>query len=153
MTAKAAPDQLVTTAALRLEKLTKLVTLAEKQQGMLLTSKHADLEENLREHEMTLAELAQLNRQEEVLMGQMDGAGEPPTLSGGRYEAIARDTTDTCHRLSSLVHCNTHLLDNAMQYVDFSLGILTSLATGERPYDLKPDGAANSPAIMLDTKA
>jgi len=153
MTAKAAPDQLVTTAALRLEKLTKLVTLADKQQAMLLESKHSDLEENLREHELTLAELAQLNRQEEALMGQPDVAGDTATLRGGGHEAIARDTTDTCRRLSSLVQCNAQLLDNAMQYVDFSLGILTSLFTGERPYDLKSDGAANSPAIMLDTKA
>ena len=152
MNAEVIRDQLISTAALRLDGLTKLVTLAEEQQAMLVGGKHSDLESNIRDHDLTLSELAQLDHHEAAMAEKLDDAADAALGLDDRYEVIARNTTDTCRKLGSLVHCNAELLDNAMQYVSFTLGLLSDLAAGQQSYDPKSDGAANSAAIMLDRK-
>ncbi len=101
-----------------------------------------------------LVELSQLDRREEALAGHLAEAepmSETSVDSDQQYGEINRETGEAALRLRSLTAANTELLNNAMEFVKFSIGVLSKLANEQQPCDPGIE-AGNSAALLLDRK-
>ena len=122
----------------RLERLETLIRLAEEERSILVQGRHADLEANLGAQDRLLAEVRQLDKREEKASMMLEEGSLGPALHVEHAKAA--------DRLRSLVEVNTELIQNAMRFVNFSLGVLMSLASEQQ-------GGQGNPAILLDRKA
>jgi hypothetical protein len=153
MDAEVIRNELIAVAEVRLDRYRRLLSLAEEQRGILLAGRHAELVGNLANHDPVLAELAQLDRREEMLLARLNEAGDPSALSPdfeGKHQRIAEQTSEAATRLRSIVQGNAQLLANAMDFVSFSIGILSKLAADLPSYD--PSAEAANPALVFDRK-
>jgi hypothetical protein len=151
---KVSVDNLMSVASLRAERLTRLLELAEEQRTILLQGKDSALPENVQAQEMITAELGQLQKREDSLFEALTSEGSAAGSDWRKdHRAIASKAARTGQRLRTVVRGNRALLDNAMQYVTFSLGVISSLASDQRQsYDPGSEVGATSLAIMLDRK-
>ncbi len=165
-------NELITAARFRLQRLQELISLAEEQRAILLERRHADLQENLRKHDPLLIDLAKVEKREESLLGMLaesDGpvgeafnglpAGRPlkasPTEASAsefeaQYAGINRETRALAVVLQALVAGNTQLLKTMMEYVQFSVGIISKLVSEQQTYD--PAADPGGAALLLDRK-
>jgi hypothetical protein len=144
-------DNLMSIALLRVERLTALVELAEQQRSMLIEGRHSELAENVKAQDLILAELDHLQKREDGLL-QTVSSGHTLGLSP-EYESVGARASRTAQRLKSITRGNRDLLDSTMQYVTFSMGILSSLAADQQvSYDPRPEAGPNTLAMMLDRK-
>lgn len=147
-------NELVSIAGRRLQRFRELASLAEEQRSLLLNGRHSELPGNVTEHDRLLVELNQLDRREEALAGHLADA-EPVSGTSAdfdrKYGEINRETGEVALRLQSLTVANTELLNNAMEFVTFSIGILSKLANEQQPCDPGIE-AGNSAALLLDRK-
>ena len=146
-------DDLMSVTHLRLERLKKLIELAEEQRSILLQGRNSDLPENVRAQDMALAELAHLQKREDALIETLSAEANAGPDVKREHVALSAKASRAAQRLQTVVRGNRQLLDNAMQYVSFSLGVISELASNQQPgYDTKSDGPSNSLAILLDRK-
>ena len=147
--------QLASVASVRAKELRRLVDLVREQRDILLQGRVAELSDNVQAQERILADLARLEKREDELKSSL-GADSGAVESAPSYLEVAaadRDSAESAEMLRPLVRGNTELLENAMQYVTFSLGILSSLTSEPQPYSPGSESAPNGQAIMLDLKA
>lgn len=151
-------NELITAARFRLQRFRDLVALAEDQRAILMERRHADLPENLRKHDSLLLDLAKVEKREESLLGMLsgdDGEGRSPGVGDtsdfeDRYAEINRETRDIALRLQTLVACNTKMLNTMMEYVQFSVSVMSRLMGEQQSYD--PAADPGSGALLLDRK-
>ena len=148
-------SKLIEIAILRLHKLTEMVNLAEQERSILVEGRNWELMDNIRAQDLATAELSQLLAQEDNLSDLLSShtTAQPAPDFKLAYESVATKAVRAAERLRTIIRHNTELLDNAMQYVTFSLGILSTLANEQQSYDPQSDTEAKSLAIMLDRKA
>lgn len=140
-------NEILKTAHARLERYEALVNLADEQKTILLESKHTDLPGNLVKFDPLLLEIKQLDRREESLFGQYEEMAGMP-FDDREYKSLASDIAGRAERLHNLAEVNRQLLDNAMEFVNFSINIVCKVAA-----ELNPNLAAETnPALMLDLK-
>lgn len=145
--------KLTTTAELQLQQYRELVSLVEEQREILIDNRHSDLEGNVALQDKTLAEISELDRQEEMLLEILAGTNDSPAPSHFEdgHREITAEIAQTAERLRSLVETNTELLANAVRFVDFSIGILSQLGNEQQSYNPNADPAGNC-AIIFDRR-
>jgi hypothetical protein len=131
----------------RLEEYRKLVSLSEEQREILVENRISELETNLQEQDLVLVKLSELEEQaEDVVETALE------SLSGtekSRYEELDAQIADTALRLREIVNTNAELLDNAMQFVGFSMSLVSQLCCEQQSYNPTSDGGGNH-AIVFD---
>ena len=145
-------NELISIAKKRLERYQRLVALAKEQESILLENRHADLPGNIAEFDPLLMEIKRIDDAEQSLARQINDLDEeePVRLLGmdPRYDRLLQLTNVQASKLRELAHSNAEMLENAMQFVNFSIGIVCKIAADERQL---PDNG-NNPAIVLDLK-
>jgi len=153
MDATTVRNELITAARFRLQRFQELISLAEEQRAILLERRHTDLPENLRKHDPLLIELAKVEKREESLLGMLSDA-ETETGKSDDFEAqyaeINRETRALALTLQTLVAGNTQLLETMMEYVQFSINIMSKLMCEQQSYD--PAADPGTAALLLDRK-
>jgi len=133
----------------KLEKCKTLVALAEEQREILVSGRHTELEENALKHDSVLSEISQLDRLEDNLTQELGCTNTD--FEEKRSEILFR-IADEAAKLKTLMETNAELLSNAMNYVTFSMSLLSKLASDQPSYDPRGESALSS-AIVLDQKA
>ena len=146
-------DEIVSTARMRLERYDRLVALAEEQQSILVENRHSELAQNLAVIDPLLFELKQINKRQENLFRHLEESqdgGQATRLPdiNKEYEELAQRTAEKADRLRTLTEVNRQLLSNAMDFVNFSMGIICKVVAEQQ---LNADAKSN-PAIVLDLK-
>jgi hypothetical protein len=151
MEAATTGKHLMSIALLRVERLTELVELAEQQRSILIEGRHAELAENVKAQDLILAELDHLQKREDSLFQTV--SSRPALGLSEEYESAGAKASRTAQRLKSVTRGNRDLLDSTMQYVAFSMSILSGLAADQQiSYDPKSEAGPNTLAMMLDRK-
>ena len=151
MEAETTRDNLMSIALLRVERLTALVELAEQQRSILIEGRHSELAENVKAQDLILAELDHLQKREDGLFRTV--SSRPALGLAEEYESVETKASRTAQRLKSITRGNRGLLDSAMQYVNFSMGVFSALAAEQQvSYDPRPETGPNTLAVMLDLK-
>lgn len=136
----------------RIEGYDRLIALAEEQQAILLTNRHADLQLNLARFDPILIELQQLDRKENSFTqrikqaqtgGKISNSVDPESV----YAESGEPLMDRVNRLRTLTEMNTHLLSNLMNLANFTMGIVSKMASNR-----SNTGGMGSPSILLDLK-
>jgi len=141
-------DEMLSIAKLRMERYREMIKLAEEKKAVLTDGRHADLLEVTRRFDPILVELAQLEKREAQVIKHL----EQVDLARGsfvtpEYEAIQSETRKLALQLRELTYINMTLLDNAMQFVNFSMGMISEIATDNHASD------GGNHALIFDTKA
>ena len=151
MEAETTRQNLMSIALLRVERLTALVELAEQQRSMLIEGRHSELAENVKAQDLILAELDNLQKREDGLLQTV--SSRPALNLEPEYESAGARASRAAQRLKSITRGNRDLLDSAMQYVTFSMGVLSGLAADQQvSYDPRLETVPNTLAMMLDRK-
>ncbi len=143
-------NELITAARFRLQRFRDLVALAEDQRAILLERRHAELPENLRKHDSLLVDLAKVEKREEALLGMLSGQDSDAPDFQAKYSDINSDTRDEALKLQSLVAGNSKILNTMMEYVQFSISIMSRLMGEQQSYSPAADQSAG--ALLLDRK-
>ena len=147
-------EEIIATAQMQADRYAKLVDLADEQQSILLSNNHSELSQNLSKFDQQLIEVMQINKRENSLferLNQLQADGPYPRLSDTdmRYRELAMGVEESANRLRELTEANRQLLTGAMEFVNFSFGIICKAVTEASGLN----GICNSnPAIVLDTK-
>jgi len=144
MNEKSVKSELTAIAKSRLAHYRKLIALADAQREFLIGGKYSDLVDNLREHDPILVEIGRLDKREETLAGMLTEVDLDPD-----YKQILRETAETAALLAKLTRINAQLLENARDYITFSLGIITKSVNEQQSADLASNPAG---ALLLDQK-
>ena len=134
-------DEILTGLNRRLDIYDKLAMLAETQQVILMENKLSELPENLAGFDPLLLELEQIERREESSLVLPE---DENNLFSGETRKIASSIIERAGQLSRLTALNKQLLQDAMNFVDFSIGIICRAAS--------PTSDPGSRAILLDAK-
>ncbi|MHB0912634.1 MAG: flagellar export chaperone FlgN [Armatimonadota bacterium] len=139
-------SELISTARLRLQHYGLLVEMAEEQQSILIQGRHSELAENIAGFDSLLLELSKLSKREELLVCDLaDSRSEASDISSTLCN-ISEEMLKHTERLRELSRSNMQLLNNAMEFIDFSIGIICgAVGPGQ-------SGRAGSPSILLDLK-
>lgn len=145
---KTLEQNLISNAELKLEQYRNLTTLSEKQREILVENRISDLEANLREQDQVLTMLGELEKQVENMQDTAPGVLTDDQKS--RYEELDAQIADTALRLREIVNINGQLLDNAMQFVGFSMSLVSQLCCEQqKSYNPTSDDGGNH-AIVFD---
>lgn len=136
---------LTSIAQSRLAYYQELVSLAEAQRELLVGGRHSELADNLKAHDPILIEIGRLDKREEALVSLLTD-----TESDSGYRQLIQTTAKTAARLAELTRINAELLENAREFVAFSIGIIAksvneSCAIGDSVTD-------SNGALLLDKK-
>jgi multidrug efflux pump subunit AcrA (membrane-fusion protein) len=148
MNADAIRNDLISAATNRLERIGALLALAEEERQILISGRHVELTVNLERQDALLIELSQLDKREEALAMQLKAVEQDAPKSRAfdqAHASIAGKAAEIAIRLKSTVETNRELLSNALQFISFSVGILTKLVTDQ-------PGSSSKMSIMLDLK-
>ncbi len=127
----------------RLEKYEVLLSLSTEQQSILTDCRHSDLAENLSRFDPILADIERLDKRENALNTELDS---PSGEFIRERDALIESTSDMAKQLKSSVWMNAELLTNAKSFVDFSIKLISSLAScGQQSAN-----AASGSSVMLD---
>lgn len=148
MTVEKPGNEILLISKQKLEKCKALVALAEEQREILVSGRHTELEENARKYDFVLSEISRLDQLEqnpaiELNCTDMD-------FEQKRSEILFR-IADEAAKLKILMETNAELLGNAMNYITFSMSLLSRLAADQPSYDPRGESALSS-AIVLDLK-
>ena len=133
-------------AQTNLQLYRELLSLAEAQKEHLAAGRHSELAENLKRYDPILIEIGRLDAREEALihlMSELDPSSD--------YYEILRNTADTAARLAHLTRINTELLENAKDYVTFSIAVLAKAVNDSAAGGSDAVGDSNGP-ILLDLR-
>jgi len=117
----------------------------------LIEGRHSELAENVKAQDLILAELDNLQKREDGLLQTV--SSRPALNLEPEYESAGARASRAAQRLKSITRGNRDLLDSAMQYVTFSMGVLSGLAADQQvSYDPRLETVPNTLAMMLDRK-
>ncbi|MGC8862525.1 MAG: hypothetical protein ACP5R5_07090 [Armatimonadota bacterium] len=118
----------------------ELLRLALAQRAILVEGRHAELEPNAQRMKQVMLDLAELDRL------------EPPrlALSDGDH-SIRTKIRDTALRLRDVLRGNAELLQNASEFVRFTLGAL-SRAVAEQNVGQSATDSSGCAAVLIDRK-
>lgn len=136
---------------LRLEDYRKLVGLAEEQKNILISGKNDGLQENLTAQDIVINELCQLDKRRELLSTRLEQAdGESSDEFDRAIDEMERKLKESATDLHSFVQTNKELLSNAMQFVRFSISLLSFVTTNQPAYGPGTNTASAASAVVLD---
>lgn len=127
----------------RLGYYEELVALADAQREFLVRGNHEELADNLKKHDPILVEIGRLDKREEALAGLLSQEDFTPSC-----RQTLRLTAQTAAHLAKLTRINAELLENAKEFVAFSIGVL-SKSVSEQNSDA---GCDPNGALLLDQK-
>lgn len=142
--------ELIEIAEQRLRNYNALVSLAEAQREILIGGRHAELLENLNEHDPILVELERLDARAGTLASHLDKNDKSPDFER-KLKRLARQISEAASKLEDLVRANAELLTNAMNFVSFSIALISKIATDQQSYNPNSDLTPGL-ALMLDRK-
>lgn len=157
-------NELMHIAKLRLERFAQLVTLAEEQREILVHARNSDLPANVAEHDRLLVELGKLESKEDKIKAILSNgsAGASPSQASpsqwtpnAELEQAITDVNIRAVELAlmfqQLTYTNKELLDNAMEYINFTLAVISKLACEDQSNACGSE-MTNTHAILLDRK-
>jgi len=147
MDANKIKDELTSIAESRLGYYRELVKLADAQRDLLVKSKHSELVENLKKHDPILVEIGRLDKREESLTDQVIGMGTDST-----HHRLLRETAETAEHLARLTRINAQLLENAKEFVAFSIGVICKTASESASGGSSDAFCDSNAALLLDMK-
>ncbi len=139
---------LLTIAERRFECYKTLVSLARRQQSILLDSSHSELAANIGGFDPLLHELEQLGKREASCMQLIDNDNWATADTQRQHQDLGRRTAEQALSLRALTQTNAQLLINTKRLVNFTLdAIFNSALNGQ-----SLQNAAQTPAIILDAR-
>jgi hypothetical protein len=129
MELSAIEQELISTVTKRLQCYETLLSLTLEQKSILVDGRHAELSENLKRFDPIMMELNHLDQTQKALMKHLKELVARGTIAEmPNVKALCEDcnnrTIETASRLRELTKLNTRLLNTAMRYVDFTLGVI-----------------------------
>jgi hypothetical protein len=134
----------------RIEGYNRLIELAEEQQSLLLQNRHSELAQNLSKFDPVLMELQQLDRKEDAFSQRIKQAGDKleDTAHTETMDKLSGEPLmDRVNRLRNLTEMNTHLIKNLMNFANYTMGIVSKIASNGRNF-----GDIGNLSVLLDLK-
>ena len=144
--------EIINISELRYEYIQKLIALAEEQKNILVSCRHDELPENLSKQEPILDKIAQLDKREDMLEAQLSELEENSNISidfNKSQERAAVRIASATRRLRSLVESNAELLQNMMNYVNYTIAIIAKMVSDHQSYDPRTE-ALPTTAVVFD---
>lgn len=151
MNTEALVIELTILAETRLTWHCNLLTLTEEQRKILVSGRIDELNANIAKQDAVVNDLVQLDKHEVALIEQIGQTGEQ-VQPGERYTMLNNKTADAAKRLKEAVMLNKQLLNNALQFVKFSIASITRMAAEQQGFDSSRD-SSGSTSIILDSMA
>jgi hypothetical protein len=145
-------NEIISISELRYKGIQKLISLAEEQRNILVTCRHDELPENLNKHEPILDELARLDKREDALeaqLSQLKTKDNISTIFNQKQEQAAIKTAYAMRKLRSLVESNAELLQNMMNYVNYTIAVIAKIVRDQPSYDPRSEAMTTS-AVVFD---
>lgn len=142
-------SELLSLASRRLEIFRELVRLAEEQRTILVEGRHGDLLDNVRKNDSLLTTLSQIEKHEKVLLEHLENANDEHGFKPA-YRHLNQQALETAAHLRELVSVNKELLENAAEYVRYSVSVLSKIAS-ESSGNLDLNGC-NHTTLLIDRK-
>lgn len=143
-------SELLSLASRRLDIFRELVRLAEEQRAILVEGRHGDLLENVRKNESLLLTLNQVEKHEQALVELLRDAGNEHGFRPA-YRHLNQQVLEVAGQLRDLVSVNRELLENAAEYIRYSVSVLSE-AVSDSSGGLDSD-RRNCPTLLIDRKA
>lgn len=147
MDVEATISEMVVIAQERLTKYEALVSLAEEQRQILIANNHSELMDNLAKQDAVLAELAKLDKKEQLIVPDMGNSADQRSIVDQTVASINAMTAEVAAKLRSLISTNKLLLNNTLSFIKFSMGVITRLAGEQQAYN--PAGASSGNVSMI----
>lgn len=143
-------NEILAAACKRLSSYEQLVSLAEEQQEILVEGRHNELADNTAAFDPVLLEIKQLDKREEMLFQRLKKTenSENPNNIDIRCREVNKSTIQAAARLRRLMEANERLMNNALQLIDFSMGIICKVAAESA----SGTDARVNPALAIDLK-
>ncbi|MEN6372151.1 MAG: flagellar export chaperone FlgN [Armatimonadota bacterium] len=154
MDAEKIKEELILISQHRLDRCKGLVSLALEQRELLTNRRHTELEDNARKHEQLIADLVKLDRREKTLLqelGRYQSDSSTTVAFNKRRSTVIAEIGAEAKKLKSLMQINAGLLGNAMNYINFTMGLLSRIVSNQPSYDPRGENLTSS-AVVLDLR-
>ncbi|MEN6521541.1 MAG: flagellar export chaperone FlgN [Armatimonadota bacterium] len=154
MDAEKIRDEIILISKHRLDRCKTLVSLAQEQRELLTQRRHDELNDNAKKHEQLISDLMKLDRREKALLREIDRYQSDSNTTAAfdkRRNAVITETSAEAKKLGSIMQINAGLLNNAMNYVSFTVGLLSKIVSSRPSYDPRGENITSS-AVVLDLR-
>lgn len=145
----------------------QLFSIAESKSDIIINGEIESLQATIADEQRLAADLNKLTEAREQIVGQIgkktgkavkdvivtDIISELPEEQAKKLSAVKDKLKDTISKLKAQNALNKKLLQNALDYVDFSLALLTESVPQTTQYDRKGYEPGRKSRVILDIKS
>lgn len=141
------PNDIIVDAKMRLSCYKELIRLAKAQQSVLTSGDNSGLSHLTSEFDRVILDLQRIGSHEESLIVRFQECGRDLENIEG-YTAIRHSILEQAAELRRLIRANMELLQNAIDFTQFSIDLLYKISLSE-----DNNLNSNGQSILFDTKA